>query len=62
MGRITHELLGQLHKAHKGWTPGIVPASLMRELVIAVEDGTITGRFLPAMHIYTISHGLRLYG
>ena len=42
--RIAHELLGQLHKAHKSWTPEIVPANLMRELVIAVEDGVITGK------------------
>lgn len=35
--------MGQLHKADKVWTPEVIPAVFMRELVIAVEDGTITG-------------------
>lgn len=41
--RVTHELLGQLTKSGRGWTPDVVPAALMRELVLAVEGGKLTG-------------------
>ena len=41
--RLVHELLGQLYKLNKPWTPSIVPAILMRELVIAVEERKVTG-------------------
>ncbi|WVQ72704.1 glutamyl-tRNA(Gln) amidotransferase subunit B, mitochondrial [Cryptococcus sp. DSM 104548] len=40
---IVHELLGQLGKADRQWTPDVVPAPLMRELVLAVESRGITG-------------------
>lgn len=40
---MTHELLGQLTKSGRAWTPDAVPAALMRELVAAVEAGTLTG-------------------
>jgi aspartyl-tRNA(Asn)/glutamyl-tRNA(Gln) amidotransferase subunit B len=43
MSRIAHELLGQLGKTSKEWTADVVPSGIMRELVQAVEDGTITG-------------------
>jgi len=48
--RIAHELLGQLNKANKDWRPEIVPVGLMREIVIAVEDCTITG--MRSSHLY----------
>lgn len=41
--RIAHELLGQLGKANRPWTTTIIPAPLMHELVIAVENREITG-------------------
>lgn len=41
--RIAHELLGQLGKANRPWTTTIIPAPLMRELVVAVENREITG-------------------
>ncbi|KAL0247409.1 glutamyl-tRNA(Gln) amidotransferase subunit B, mitochondrial [Cryptococcus tetragattii IND107] len=40
---IAHELLGQLGKANRPWTTTIIPAPLMRELVVAVENREITG-------------------
>ncbi|TYJ57274.1 glutamyl-tRNA(Gln) amidotransferase subunit B, mitochondrial [Cryptococcus floricola] len=40
---IVHELLGQLGKVDREWTPHVVPAPLMRELVLAVEGREITG-------------------
>lgn len=38
-----HELLGQLGKEEKPWTPDVVPPGLMRQIVLAVEQGDITG-------------------
>lgn len=38
-----HELLGQLSKADKTWTPDAVPAALLRDIVTAVEGGKING-------------------
>lgn len=49
--RIAHELLGQLGKAGRSWTPDVVPPSVMRELVIAIEDGRITGELLRVMFL-----------
>ncbi|WVQ95200.1 aspartyl/glutamyl-tRNA(Asn/Gln) amidotransferase, B subunit [Kwoniella sp. CBS 9459] len=45
MNWTVHELLGQLGKTKLNipWTPTLVPASLMREIVCAIEDGTMTG-------------------
>lgn len=40
---MTHELLGQLTKSGREWTPSVVPAPLMREIVLAVEGGKLTG-------------------
>ncbi|TXT09206.1 hypothetical protein VHUM_02680 [Vanrija humicola] len=40
---IAHELIGQLTKAGKTWTHDAVPAALLREIIVAVEDGKITG-------------------
>lgn len=41
--RIAHELIGQLTKANKTWTPDAIPAALLREIIVAVEEGKITG-------------------
>jgi aspartyl-tRNA(Asn)/glutamyl-tRNA(Gln) amidotransferase subunit B len=41
--RIAHELLGQLTKQDKTWSPDVVPASLLREIITAVEGGKING-------------------
>ncbi|BEJ00419.1 hypothetical protein CcaverHIS631_0502760 [Cutaneotrichosporon cavernicola] len=40
---IVHELLGTLTKADKPWSPDIVPAALLSEIVTAVEGGKING-------------------
>lgn len=36
-------MLGQLTKAGKSWTPDVVPAVLLREIITAVEGGVING-------------------
>ncbi len=41
--RIAHELLGQLATREMQWTPGVVSASAIAELVKLVEDREITG-------------------
>lgn len=43
MSRVVHEMLGQLNSINKPWTPTIVPSSLNRELVLAIEDSKLTG-------------------
>ncbi|WRT68671.1 aspartyl/glutamyl-tRNA(Asn/Gln) amidotransferase, B subunit [Kwoniella shivajii] len=43
MNWIVHELLGQIGKSGITWSPTLIPAELMRELVIAVEINKITG-------------------
>ncbi|RSH77257.1 uncharacterized protein EHS24_003565 [Apiotrichum porosum] len=40
---VTHELLGRLTKNNKTWSPEVVPASLLGEIVSAVEGGKVTG-------------------
>lgn len=42
--RIAHELLGQLGKVDTVWAPDIIPSKLMREIIVAVEDGQINGQ------------------
>ena len=42
---IAHEMLGQLGKMGKEWNDTLIPGALMRQLVVAVENGTITGSF-----------------
>lgn len=42
-GRIVHELLGQLGKEERLWSPEMIPPGLMRQIVLAVERGDITG-------------------
>jgi aspartyl-tRNA(Asn)/glutamyl-tRNA(Gln) amidotransferase subunit B len=44
MIRIAHEVLGQLGKVEIAWTPDIIPSQLMREIIIALEEGTINGK------------------
>ena len=44
--RVVHEMLGRLYKSGTSWTPDLVPASLMRELVKAIEDGSLTGELI----------------
>jgi len=44
MSRIAHELLGQLGKSETTWTPSIIPSSLMREIILALEGNTINGK------------------
>lgn len=39
---ITHELLGQLTKASKAWAPEVIPATLLRDIVVAVETGKVS--------------------
>jgi hypothetical protein len=46
-GRIAHELLGQMGKAGLTWTPELFPSQMMRDLVRALENGTITGMSIP---------------
>lgn len=41
--RITHELLGQLNKAGRTWSPDVVPAGLLHDIIVAVEGGKLTG-------------------
>jgi hypothetical protein len=40
---IAHEFLGQLGKAGVEWRADLIPASLMREIVISIEKGDING-------------------
>ncbi|KAJ9099016.1 hypothetical protein QFC20_005773 [Naganishia adeliensis] len=40
---ITHELLGQLAQRDVAWTPEKFPSHLMRELLVLVEKGELTG-------------------
>ena len=44
ISRIAHELLGQLGKSETTWTPSIIPSSLMREIILALEGNTINGK------------------
>jgi len=44
MSRIAHELLGQLGKSETTWTPSIIPSSLMREIILALDGNTINGK------------------
>lgn len=43
ISRITHELLGQLAQRDVAWTPEKFPSHLMRELLVLVEKGELTG-------------------
>ncbi|WWC90442.1 aspartyl/glutamyl-tRNA(Asn/Gln) amidotransferase, B subunit [Kwoniella dendrophila CBS 6074] len=43
MNWIVHELLGQIGKTSLSWSPDIIPSGLMREMIILVEEGKITG-------------------
>ncbi|OCF57715.1 aspartyl/glutamyl-tRNA(Asn/Gln) amidotransferase, B subunit [Kwoniella mangroviensis CBS 10435] len=43
MNWIVHELLGQIGKLSIPWSPTLIPSSLMREMVLMIEDGRITG-------------------
>ena len=40
---LVHETLGQLKKENRSWNEGIVPVGLLREMVDAIEAGTING-------------------
>lgn len=42
--RIAHELLGQLGKTDRIWTPEVIPSNLMREIVLAVDGGQTNGQ------------------
>lgn len=44
MYRIAHELLGQLGKTDLTWTTEIVPAGLMRQIILDLESGQINGQ------------------
>lgn len=41
--RVAHEMLGQLNSINKLWTPDIVPSSLNREIILAIEHSKLTG-------------------
>ncbi|WVR09360.1 glutamyl-tRNA(Gln) amidotransferase subunit B, mitochondrial [Kwoniella sp. DSM 27419] len=57
MNWIVHELVGQLGKLNTPWTPALVPAALMRELVLAVENGQVTGTNGKAILKHLLSAG-----
>ncbi|WVN86283.1 aspartyl/glutamyl-tRNA(Asn/Gln) amidotransferase, B subunit [Cryptococcus depauperatus CBS 7841] len=52
---IVHEFLGQLGKSNRRWSESIIPASLMRELVLAVEGRKITGTIGKSVVKYLVS-------
>lgn len=54
---MTHELLGQLTKSGREWTPDVVPAPLMRELVLAVEGGKLTGSTARSVLKHVVENG-----
>ncbi|WVW85339.1 aspartyl/glutamyl-tRNA(Asn/Gln) amidotransferase, B subunit [Kwoniella bestiolae CBS 10118] len=43
MNWIVHELLGQIGKLPPPWSPTLVPSTLMRDMILLIEDGKITG-------------------
>jgi hypothetical protein len=44
-----HDFLGILNRVEKAWSADIVPTSLMREMILAMEEGTINGEKLAAI-------------
>jgi aspartyl-tRNA(Asn)/glutamyl-tRNA(Gln) amidotransferase subunit B len=40
---LVHESLGQLKKEGKAWSADVVPVGVMREMVAAIEKGTLNG-------------------
>lgn len=55
--RVTHELLGQLTKSGREWTPDVVPAPLLKELVLAVEGGKLTGSTARSVLKHVVENG-----
>ena len=49
ISRIAHELLGQLGKSETTWNPSIIPSSLMREIILALDGNTINGKLASSL-------------
>ncbi|ORY21365.1 biosynthesis-related protein [Naematelia encephala] len=40
---IVHDTLGGLNRLGRSWSPLVIPAQLMREIVLGLDDGTVSG-------------------
>jgi hypothetical protein len=48
--RIVHEVVGMVNKTRGSWSSEVIPAALMRDIVLSVEDKAINGEYIDEMH------------